>query len=467
VSGAEARRRQRRRLAAALVVLVALVAADVGLQLAIGGTTRSRDRALQEQAAAEARLAGLEAELVAADDAATRQRTLARLTAARADHSTSVTGGALARTEEDRAALATAATDAVSASAHLEELRAMIATSTTQIGELRTCLDGVSAAGRAAGRGDTAGAIAALQGVADACRAAEAATEQIDPTVRFAYDFPDPFVVAADGGYYAYATNSAGGAVQLLRSTDLRSWAFAGTALSGVPGWAVPGATWAPSVLRRPGGWVLYYAVRDRASGRQCISAASAAGPTGPFVDDSAGPLVCELDQGGSIDASPFVAPDGAATLLWKSEGETAGGGATLRAAPLAADGRSLTGPSVVLLGVSQGWEGRTVEGPSMAATPAGFVLLYSANRWDTGSYAVGAATCSSPLGPCTKVAGPILATDGPMVGPGGAEAFVDAAGAVRVAFHAWQSDDVGYPEHRYLHIGRLVTAGGIGIEVQ
>jgi hypothetical protein len=53
------------------------------------------------------------------------------------------------------------------------------------------------------------------------------------------------------------------------------------------------------------------------------------------------------------------------------------------------------------------------------------------------------------------------------MVGPGGAEAFVDGGGAVRVAFHAWQGDDVGYPEHRYLHIGRLDTAGGLAIRVE
>lgn len=460
-------RRRRRRLAAGLAAAATLLAVDVGLQVAVGAAERSRDRAREEQAAAEARLAAVDAQLAAADDAASHQRMLARRTDERAVTAGTVTGSAVARTDEDRMALLATATDAGSASVQLDELRTMIETSTTQIGDLRTCLGGVAAASTATRRGDTGGAIAALQGVAEVCRSAEAATDQVDPTVRFAYDFPDPFVVAADGGYYAYATNSAGGAVQLLRSADLRSWAFAGTALSGVPAWAVPGATWAPAVLRRAGGWVLYYAVRDRASGRQCISVATAAGPTGPFVDASSGPMVCELDQGGSIDASPFVAPDGSATLLWKAEGETAGGGATLRAAPLAADGLSLAGPSVVLLGVSQGWEGRTVEGPSMAATPAGFVLLYSANRWDTGSYAVGAATCASPLGPCSKVSGPILSSSGPMVGPGGAEAFVDGSGGVRVAFHAWQSDDVGYPEHRYLHIGRLVTSGGIGIEVQ
>jgi hypothetical protein len=391
----------------------------------------------------------------------------ARATATRVARAEVAAGPVRAEVDADRSELDATSAEVADVGARLDELRAIILTTTGQIDALRTCVAGVARARADIDGGRFDAAVASLQAVVDACRAARAATGTIDPTVRFPFDFPDPYVVHAGDGYFAYATNSAGGAVQLLRSADLQAWSFAGVALDRVPAWAVPGATWAPSVVRRGGGWVLYYAVRERVSGRQCISAATAAGPAGPFVDGSRGPMVCELDQGGSIDTSPFVAPDGSAYLLWKSEGETAGGSATLRGAPLAADGRSLAGVSVTLLGVSQGWEGRTVEAPSMAATPAGFVLLYSANRWDSARYAVGAATCSSPLGPCRKVPGPILASSGAMVGPGGAEAFVDAGGAVRVAFHAWQGEDVGYPEHRYLHIGRLVTDGGITVAVE
>ena len=47
-----------------------------------------------------------------------------------------------------------------------------------------------------------------------------------------------------------------------------------------------------------------------------------------------------------------------------------------------------------------------------------------------------------------------------------GAELFTDAAGRARVVFHAWQGDEVGYPEHRYLHLGTLTTDGGIGIRL-
>lgn len=345
-------------------------------------------------------------------------------------------------------------------SQRLEALRAQLGAVTAQADGLRGCLQGVSTATGATHRGDTAGAVRALQAVGDLCRAAHSHLGDVDPGVRFPYDFPDPFVALAGTTYYAYATNSAGGHVQLLQSPDLQAWTFVGAALADVPRWAVPGATWAPAVLQRPDGWRLYYTVREASSSRQCISVASAPGPTGPFVDRSTEPLVCATTEGGAIDPSPFVAPGGGLYLLWKGEGETTGGRASIQVQPLAADGLRVTQPPTVLLRQDQAWEGRTIEAPSMVATPEGLVLLYSANRWDSASYAVGAARCDGPLGPCRKV-GKVLSSFGPMVGPGGAEAFRDRNGLVRVAFHAWQGRDVGYPESRYLHIGTLRAAGG------
>lgn len=345
-------------------------------------------------------------------------------------------------------------------SERLENLRTQLSAVTAQAEGLRGCLQGVSTATGATRRGDTAGAVSALQAVAALCRSAHSSLGEVDPGVRFPYDFPDPFVTVAGSTYYAYATNSTGGHVQLLRSPDLQSWTFVGSALRDVPAWAVPGATWAPAVVARPGGWRLYYAVREATSQRQCISVASSSSPTGPFVDKSTAPLVCPQEHGGAIDPSPFVAPGGELHLLWKGEGETSGGRATIQVQPLSTDGLRTTGPPTVLLQQDQGWEGRTIEAPSMIATSEGLVLLYSANRWDSRSYAVGAARCDGPAGPCHKV-GKVLGSFGPMTGPGGAEAFRDRNGQARVVFHAWQGDDVGYPESRYLHIGTLSTAGG------
>ena len=57
-------------------------------------------------------------------------------------------------------------------------------------------------------------------------------------------------------------------------------------------------------------------------SSAMCISRATSANPAGPFVDDSSSAFVCPLAQGGAIDPSVFVAPDGTPWLLWKSDGD-------------------------------------------------------------------------------------------------------------------------------------------------
>lgn len=57
-----------------------------------------------------------------------------------------------------------------------------------------------------------------------------------------------------------------------------------GAALPDVAAWAQPGRTWAPAVVRTRTGYLLYYTVRHRDWGHQCISVAHAASPTGPYA---------------------------------------------------------------------------------------------------------------------------------------------------------------------------------------
>lgn len=73
--------------------------------------------------------------------------------------------------------------------------------------------------------------------------------------------------------------------------------------------------------------------------------------------------------------------------------------------------------------------------------------LLYSANWWDSADYTVGAASCDSPTGPCTKVGQPWLASHHEASGPGGAEDFTDVQGNHWVVYHAWTSDTIGYDD--------------------
>ena len=205
--------------------------------------------------------------------------------------------------------------------------------------------------------------------------------------------------------------------------------------------WSSPGRVWAPSVLVRPGGFVMYYSTRAPDPDRQCLSRAVGSNPKGPFVDNSAAPLVCP--KGGAIDASPFVDADGRAVLIWK---HAAPGMTGIVAQQLTPDGLGLVGPRRLLLRADQPWEGGNVEGPSMVAHAGRYYLFYSGNDFATANYAIGYATCETPFGPCRKAPGPWLGSSADAKGPGGQEVFSDSAGRLWLALHAWIRGYVGYP---------------------
>ncbi len=287
-------------------------------------------------------------------------------------------------------------------------------------------------------------------------------------------DFADPFVLRDGGVYYAYATGAGGRNVQAARSRDLVSWVTLPDALPRLPAWASKekGLTWAPTVLRRKDGYVLYYTTRDASSGFQCISRATSTRPQGPYADDSKEPFVCQVRADtpfcGSIDPSPVVDGDGRAYLLWKSDENSASCGKDPRiwAQPLSDDGLTLTGSPVALLAMDRSWESPIVEGPSMVSYGGLYFLFYSANRYESAKYAIGYATCVGPLGPCKKVttAAPLVGSHGAALGPGGQEFFTDARGLTWMAYHAWRAPRTRYAEGgaRVLRLARVTfTATG------
>ena len=42
--------------------------------------------------------------------------------------------------------------------------------------------------------------------------------------LAYPFDFPDPFVLMVGGTYYAYATNSVEGNIQIIQSSDRTHW---------------------------------------------------------------------------------------------------------------------------------------------------------------------------------------------------------------------------------------------------
>lgn len=283
----------------------------------------------------------------------------------------------------------------------------------------------------------------------------------------FERDFPDPFVLPVDGGYYAYATNARHMNIQVIHSADLVTWERVGAdgdALPELPEWAAPGEflTWAPSVLALDGEYILYYVTRFRESGRQCISYAVSVSPDGPFVDSNPAPLICQLDEGGSIDPEPFRDADGSLYLLWKNDGNCCGLPVYLYSQPLSADGRILTGEPQRLIAYDQAWEDPLIENPSMALHEGSYHLIYSANWYEGPNYAVGHALCESALGPCIKpLDRPVLVSAGKSLGPGGASFFRAHDGSQWIAYHAWRFPNVGYPVGaRMFHIAQVEFAG-------
>ena len=283
-------------------------------------------------------------------------------------------------------------------------------------------------------------------------------------------DFADPFVLRAANRYYGYSTNRGASNVPVVTSTDLRTWYSLPDALPRLPAWSTRGRVWAPSVLARPGGYVLFYTTREAASGLQCLSRGFSASPGGPFVDDSTGPLVCQQGVGGSIDPSPFADRDGTPHLLWKSEGWGNGEAARLWSQPLSPDGLNLVGSPADLLAQDRAWEAPTIEGPAMVRDGERLYLFYSAGRWQNTTYAVGWASCESVAGPCTKADGdaPLMASALDRTGaggPGGTELVVDGTGQRWLAYHAWVPYEGGYPAgRRMLHVTPLRFEDGVPV---
>src|SRR5690349_16584 len=215
-------------------------------------------------------------------------------------------------------------------------------------------------------------------------------------------DFPDPFVLKAGDRYYAYATNGAGKNIQRATSPDLVHWSVQGDAMPALPSWAQIGGNfvWAPEVIPVGGKYVMYYTARDKASDKQCVGVAVSDTPDGRFKDSNDHPLVCQADQGGTIDPDPFQDGD-KLYLYFKNDGNCCGRTTYIYVQELSPDGLQLTGQPTQLVSNDEYWEGHVVEAPTMFKHDGKYYLFYSGNDYGGADYAVGYATCQSPTGPC------------------------------------------------------------------
>lgn len=305
----------------------------------------------------------------------------------------------------------------------------------------------------------------------------------------YAGDFADPTVMRAGKKYYAAATTSSNLNLPLLTSTDLRawtpraplpnydkysSWPQYNDALPGAPKWAARVSTrenvkrisqWAPSLARvGKHRYVAAFSAATRATEgknrRSCIGLAVAHVPDGPYHSLKK-PLVCDKSTYfGVIDPDVFVDPrTHHVYLTWAAEGipHKRKGQLAIRRLNARGTGWARGSRRHNLLTFSQPWEGVIVENPSMIRYRGTLYLFYSANAYASSRYATGYAICRSVAGPCTKPRRtPLLSSKRKIAGPGGADAFVDTKGRLRLAYAAWQRGRVGRAGDRKLHIATL-----------
>lgn len=277
-------------------------------------------------------------------------------------------------------------------------------------------------------------------------------------------DFADPYALAESDSIYIYATNTVDANIPVmeLRKGHEFNARYLGDALPKLPSWTVKGFQWAPSVWARPNGtFVMYYVTPSSSApdNRGCISRATSDDPAGPFVDDSTSAFICPLSQGGAIDPSVFVADDGTPYLIWKSDGNCCSLPTNIYSQQLASDGLDVAGDPVELITATQKWEGDLVEGPSMIKKGSTYYLFYSADNWNSTDYAIGAATCSSVEGPCTKpTTTPWMDSSEFSQGPGGEEFFVSpGAAGLWMVHHGWLPEQAGTPDgQRRLYLNQI-----------
>lgn len=269
-------------------------------------------------------------------------------------------------------------------------------------------------------------------------------------------DCPDPGVVKDGERYVMVCTGGGGGNAYPIRtSRDLVHWTSRGWIFpaGSRPTWATD-SFWAPEIHRvREGLWVAYFSARNR-DGALSVGAATADNALGPFTDIGH-PLVNDPNPG-VIDAHYFQASDGRRFVTWKVDGNAVGRATPIRIREVADDGVTFMGAASTILTNDRGWEGALVEGQWMFERGGFFYLFYSANGYASANYAVGVARSSSPLGPFTKAAEPILTSNGEWGGPGHGSVVAGPSGDTVHVYHSWERNHIGEAPGRLVLVDRI-----------
>ncbi len=210
---------------------------------------------------------------------------------------------------------------------------------------------------------------------------------------------PDPYVYKdTDGTYYMYATNAGNTGYYGYTSRDLVNWTSIGYVLKASDLTVASGYEasnfWAPEVIKYNGRFIM------AVSANEYIYFAYADSPAGPFKTEANATPVFNYT---AIDGNFLVDDDGSVYFYYAkvNNGNTVWGCkldmTTMK--PVSGTEKQLIAPSS-----SISWENSTIaEGPEMLKHNGTYYLMYTCQGYTSKNYAVGVATCSSPLGTFTR----------------------------------------------------------------
>lgn len=311
--------------------------------------------------------------------------------------------------------------------------------------------------------------------------------------------FGDPFMLhASDGRYYMYGTSLADG-FEAYVSDNLTDWQSIGQVYKGGDDdqWNVD-CFWAPEVYERNGKYYMFYSANSRNNPTDegenfKIGVAVADTPAGPFTDLHNRP-VFEIDFP-VIDANVLfddlsgknyiyfsrccykhpveseIADKARADSIYDEIEESWIYGAELKPdfSGIVGEPVKLLAPPTSLDDAQARWESLSVtcgeanrrwtEGSYIFRRGDTYYIMYSANAFFGGNYAVGYATSASPLGPFVKSPdNPILkensSNGGRVVGTGHNMALTMPDGNMYTVYHGRTTDN---PSDRVVLIDRMV----------
>jgi beta-xylosidase len=230
-------------------------------------------------------------------------------------------------------------------------------------------------------------------------------------------DFPDPHVLAHQGRYYAYATETRrhGSGFQVMESRDLVHWTHRGTAFT--PPWSKE-HLWAPEVIAYRGQFYMTFSAKGPRDGKHHIGIATAKSPLGPFQNQT---MLVRGDHNriGVIDATIFVDSDGTPFILYSEETPR-----RIVVRRLSADLMTAIGPPQEVMRPDRPRERGVVEAPTLIKRGKEYILFFSAGVYESNksdaSYGVYYARASRITGPYVKGQRALLQTiPGKIYGPG------------------------------------------------